>query len=224
MKHNATPRLHRNKTMLRPGTVVVRQPQIILAIRRRRATMRAAIMNRAIFLDRDGTLIVEKHYLHKVADVEIFPGTGAALKRLQDAGYRLIIVTNQAGVGRGYYTLADAENVNRHLAAELAREGVSFAKTYIAPEAPGQPSRGRKPSPQFLLDARDEFGLDLAQCFMVGDKLLDLECGWNAGVKKTLLVRTGYGAELERAEPEKLTCAVVVDGLPAAAEWILKNG
>lgn len=181
-------------------------------------------MNRAIFLDRDGTLIVEKHYLHKVADVEIFPGTGAALKRLQDAGYRLIIVTNQAGVGRGYYTLADAENVNRHLADELAREGVSFAKTYIAPEAPGQPSRARKPSPQFLLDARDEFGLDLAQCFMVGDKLLDLECGWNAGVKKPLLVRTGYGAELERAEPEKLARAVVVDGLPAAAEWILKNG
>ena len=73
-----------------------------------------------------------------------------------------------------------------------------FEKIYIAPEAPGQPSRGRKPSPQFLFDARDEFGLDLAQSYMIGDKLIDLECGWNAGVKKSILVRTGYGAELER--------------------------
>ena len=181
-------------------------------------------MNRAIFLDRDGTLNVEKNYLHKVADLEIFPGTGAALKRLQGAGFQLIIVTNQAGIGRGYYTLADAEAVNRHLAAELARGGVRFAKIYLAPEAPGQPSRGRKPSPQFLFDARDEFGLDLPQSYFIGDKLVDLECGWNAGVKKSLLVRTGYGAELERAEPEKLARAVVVDGLPEAAEWILKQG
>ncbi|MCX6896227.1 MAG: HAD-IIIA family hydrolase [Verrucomicrobia bacterium] len=116
-------------------------------------------MNRAVFLDRDGTLIVEKNYLHKVAEVEIFPGTGAALKKLQAASFKLIIVTNQAGIGRGYYTLADAENVNRHLAAELARAGVHFTKTYIAPEAPDAPSYGRKPKPQFLFDARDEFGL-----------------------------------------------------------------
>ena len=180
-------------------------------------------MNRAIFLDRDGTLNVEKNYLHQVAELEIFPGTGAALKRLSDAGFQLIIVTNQAGIGRGYYTLAEAEAVNRHLAAELAREGVRFAGIYLAPEAPGQPSRGRKPSPQFLFDARDEFGLDLAQSYFIGDKLIDLECGWNAGVKKSLLVRTGYGAELERTAAPRLARAVVVDGLPAAAEWILNH-
>ena len=92
------------------------------------------------------------------------------------------------------------ERVNEHLRRELARDGVRFEKIYIAPEAPDQPSRGRKPSPQFLFDARDEFGLDLAQSFMIGDKLIDLECGWNAGVKKSILVRTGYGAELERED------------------------
>jgi histidinol phosphatase-like enzyme len=78
---------------------------------------------------------------------------------------------------------------------------VRFEKTYIAPEAPDQPSRGRKPSPQFLFDARDEFNLNLAESFMVGDKLIDLECGWNAGVKKSILVRTGYGAGVERERP-----------------------
>ena len=98
-----------------------------------------------------------------------------------------------------------------------------FEKIYIAPEAPDQPSRGRKPSPQFLFDARDEFGLNLAESFMVGDKLIDLECGWNAGVKKSILVRTGYGAELERMSPQQLKNAVVVDDLRGVADWILEN-
>ncbi len=179
-------------------------------------------MNRAIFLDRDGTLIAEKEYLHDPAEVEIFPGAGAALKKLGDAGFKLIIVTNQSGIGRGYYTLADAERVNERVCAEFARDGVRFEKIYIAPEAPDQPSRGRKPSPQFLFDARDEFDLNLAESFMVGDKLIDLECGWNAGVKKSILVRTGYGGGVERESPEKISRAVVVDDLRGMAEWILK--
>src|ERR1700744_4396826 len=79
-------------------------------------------MNRAVFLDRDGTLIVEKNYLHRVEEVEIFPGAGAALKRLAQAGYKLFIVTNQSGIGRGYFTLADAEKVNQHMSREFARE------------------------------------------------------------------------------------------------------
>ena len=178
-------------------------------------------MNRAIFLDRDGTLIVDKNYLHRPEDVDIFPGAGAALKQLAEAGFSLFIVTNQSGIGRGYFTLADAERVNERLAREFAGAGVRFEKTYIAPEAPDQPSRGRKPSPQFLFDARDEFGLNLGESFMVGDKLIDLECGWNAGVKKSILVRTGYGAEVERESPDKILAAAVVDGLPQMAAWIL---
>jgi D-glycero-D-manno-heptose 1,7-bisphosphate phosphatase len=180
-------------------------------------------MNRAVFLDRDGTLIAEKNYLSRPEDVVIFSGAGAALKRLQDAGFKLFIVTNQSGIGRGYYTLADAEKVNAHLCAELASDGVRFEKIYLAPEAPEQPSRGRKPSPQFLFDARDEFNLDLVQSYMVGDKLIDLECGWNAGVKKSILVRTGYGAETEREPAGKISDAVIVDDLQAAAEWILSH-
>ena len=180
-------------------------------------------MNRAVFLDRDGVLIAEKNYLHRVEDVVFIPGVAAALKRLQDAGFKLFIVSNQSGIGRGYFTLADVERVNEHLARELARDGVRFEKIYIAPEAPGQPGRGRKPSPNFLFDARDEFGVELAQSYLIGDKLADLQCGWNAGVKKSILVRTGYGAELERAEPEQLKRAVVVDDLPGAADWILKQ-
>jgi D-glycero-D-manno-heptose 1,7-bisphosphate phosphatase len=180
-------------------------------------------MNRAIFLDRDGTLIVEKDYLHRPEDVQILPATPAGLKRLGDAGFKLFIVSNQSGVGRGYFTLADVDNVNQHLGRELAGDGVRFEKIYIAPEKPDEPSHGRKPSPQFLFDARDEFRLDLAQSYLIGDKLSDLECGWNAGVKTSILVRTGYGAELERESPEKISRAVVVNDLAGAAEWILNQ-
>jgi D-glycero-D-manno-heptose 1,7-bisphosphate phosphatase len=181
-------------------------------------------MNRAVFLDRDGTIIADKDYLRKAEDVSILAGAGAALKRLQDAGFELFVVSNQSGVGRGYFTLEDVERVNQRLSGDLARAGVRFRKIYVAPEAPDTPSRGRKPSPQFLFDARDEFHIDLTGSYMIGDKLIDLECGWNAGVRRCLLVRTGYGAELERAASAKLGSAVVVDDLPAAAEWIFSQG
>jgi D-glycero-D-manno-heptose 1,7-bisphosphate phosphatase len=177
-------------------------------------------MTRAVFLDRDGTVIEEKDFLHRVEDVAILPGAAAALKRLQQAGFRLIFVTNQSGVGRGYFTMREVEAVNRHLLGELARAGVQIDRVYVAPEAPDQPSRGRKPSPQFLFEARDEFGLDLAQCHMIGDKLTDLECGWNAGVAQCFLVRTGYGAEQEQKYQHRLRAAVVVDNLVQAARRI----
>jgi len=100
---------------------------------------------------------------------------------------------------------------------------LKIAKIYFAPESPEDPSRGRKPSPAFLHDARDEFGIDLAQSYMIGDKLIDLQCGWNAGVKKSILVRTGYGAEWERDEPELVKQAWVVDSLEEAAAKILQE-
>lgn len=180
-------------------------------------------MNAAVFLDRDGTLIEEKGYVNRPEDVVVLPGVAGALKKLRDAGFSLFVVTNQSGVGRGYFTLADVDQVNQRLLKELASAGVRINKIFVAPEAPDQPRRGRKPSPQFLFDARDEFGLDLARSYMVGDKLIDLQCGWNAGLKKSILVRTGYGAELERGQSGELREAVVVDGLAAAAEWIIRD-
>ncbi len=180
-------------------------------------------MKRAVFLDRDGTLNVDKHYLSDPEQLELIPGTGPALKRLQDAGFLLIIVTNQSGIGRGYYTEEDMHAVNRRLINMLAPMGVRLTKIYYSPEAPEQPSVGRKPSPAFLFAARDDLAVDLARSFMVGDKVIDLECGWNAGVQQSMLVRTGYGAETESKLGDKAARAVVVDDVQAAAEWILKQ-
>jgi D-glycero-D-manno-heptose 1,7-bisphosphate phosphatase len=180
-------------------------------------------MKEAVFFDRDGTLIEERNYLRTSTDVVILPGAAGALRRLRERGFLLFIVSNQSGVGRGYFTMADVEAVNAYLLQELSHQGVHFEKVYVAPEAPDAPSRGRKPSPQFLWDARDEFGLDLSRSYMVGDKLIDLECGWNAGVRKSLLVRTGYGDQFTRQPGIDLTRAVVVDDLNAAANWIIAD-
>lgn len=177
----------------------------------------------AVFLDRDGTLNEEKKYLSDPDGVVLFPGTGRVLRRLMDAGFKLVVVTNQSGIGRGYYTEEDMHRVNEQVLRILQPDGVQFERIYFAPEDPDQPSRGRKPSPQFLLDARDELGLNLAKSFMIGDKLADLECGWNAGVQQSILVRTGYGAETERDLGANSSRAVVVDDLVAAAEWILRT-
>jgi len=178
---------------------------------------------RAVFLDRDGVLNEDHGYVHRVEDCVLLPGVGPALRRLQAAGYLLFLVTNQSGIGRGYYRLEDMHRVHDYLQAELGRERVRFARIYYSPEAPDQPGRGRKPSPAFLFDARDEFGIDLPRSYMIGDKLIDLECGWNAGVRRSLLVRTGYGAQVERDAPEPVRRAVVVDDLTAAVDWILRD-
>jgi len=172
-------------------------------------------------LDRDGTLIEEKEYLSDPEKVALFAGAAEALLSLQTSGFKLFVVSNQSGVGRGFFTLQDVERVHDRMTQCFARNGVRLEKIYVAPEAPGQPSRGRKPSPQFLLDARDEFGLDLPSSYLIGDKLSDLECGWNAGVKKSILVRTGYGRKLEQENADALAAAIIVDDLPAAAKWIL---
>jgi D-glycero-D-manno-heptose 1,7-bisphosphate phosphatase len=181
-------------------------------------------LRRAVFLDRDGTLIEERHYLRDPNEVVFLAGAARALQQLQHAGLLLFLVTNQSGVGRGLFTLEDVDRIHARLTRDLSPWGVRFERIYVAPEAPGQPVHGRKPSPRFLFEARDEFQLDLASSYMIGDKLIDLQTGWNAGLAASLLVRTGYGAELELSTcANEIDRAIVVADLPAAATWILQQ-
>jgi D-glycero-D-manno-heptose 1,7-bisphosphate phosphatase len=113
--------------------------------------------------------------------------------------------------------------VHARLSADLGQAGVHLRKIYFAPEAPDQPSQGRKPSPRFLFDARDEFSLDLSASYMIGDKRIDLECGWNAGVKRCVLVRSGYGAETEQALGAHKHKAWIADDLAGAVGLILAH-
>ena len=154
---------------------------------------------RAVFLDRDGTINVEKDYLHKIEDFEFIPGAPEAIKRFKDAGFLVIVVSNQSGIARGYFDEKAVEALHQHIQFELAAYGTSIDAFYFCPHHPdkglGLYRRAcycRKGNPGMLLQAAQEHGIDLQQSFMVGDKLADIEAGDRAGCT-SLLVLTGYG-------------------------------
>jgi D-glycero-D-manno-heptose 1,7-bisphosphate phosphatase len=150
----------------------------------------AARTGRALFLDRDGTLIVDKVYLADPTGVEMIPGAATALRRARELGFKLFLFTNQSGIGRGYHTIEDTHRVNARLLELLSLPSPAFEDICIAPEAPGQPSLYRKPSPRFILEMIDRHSLDPVQCYMVGDNVTDNQTALNAGIH-SILVRTG---------------------------------
>ncbi len=145
---------------------------------------------RALFLDRDGTLILDKVYLADPAGVELIPGTPAALRHARDLGYKLFLFTNQSGIGRGYHTLDDTHRVNARMEELISLSTPLFDGICIAPEAPDQPTVYRKPSPRFILETCTSHALDPAQCWMVGDSAADLGAGLAAKIN-VAAVRTG---------------------------------
>lgn len=182
-------------------------------------------LHRAVFLDRDGTINVEKEYLICKKDFEFIPGAPEALKKLQLAGFRLVIVTNQSGVARGYFSLAQVHALHQYIVAQLEQFGVFLAGIYVCPHHPTS-GQGeylcdcdcRKGKPGMLLHAAKELDIDLTNSFMIGDKLTDIWAGCAAGCC-SYLVRTGYGSDFEATA---LTYgAKVADDLSAAAEMIV---
>ena len=153
-------------------------------------------MRRAVFFDRDGTLMEEVNYCSDPALVRVFPGVAGALRRLKAAGFALFLVTNQSGIGRGMFTDADYQAVHREFLRQTGED--IFDGAYYCPDAPGVPSQCRKPAPGMVLQAAAEHGIELPVSFMVGDKPADIECGRSAGTR-TIQVRTGYGASANTA-------------------------
>lgn len=147
-------------------------------------------MSKALFLDRDGTLIFDKVYLADPAGVELIPGTTEALRRARDLGYRLFLFTNQSGIGRGYHTIEDTYRVNARMEELIGLEAPLFDAVCIAPEAPEQPTVYRKPSPRFILEMRARYALDPGLCWMVGDSAADIGAGLAAKIQ-VAAVRTG---------------------------------
>lgn len=150
----------------------------------------------AVFLDRDGTLMAEVDYCRDPALVRLLPGVREGLARLRQAGYRLVIITNQSGIGRGLITTAEYEAVHARLLELLGADLIDA--TYYCPDHPDQASDRRKPAPGMLLEAARDLGLDLSASYLIGDKASDLECARRAGARG-VLVRTGYG-EAEAAK------------------------
>ena len=157
-----------------------------------------------VLADRDGTLIVEKHYLRDPGEVELIPGVAEAIRLLNELGWEVICVSNQSGVGRGLFESADVDRVNLRVSELLHEGGARVLEFYFCPDPPGVESTHRKPAPGMALDAAQKHGFDPRAVIVVGDKPCDIDLGRNLGAV-SVLVRTGHGAkheELGDADPD----------------------
>lgn len=163
----------------------------------------------AVFLDRDGTLMPDVNYCSRPEQVQIFSESADALRRLKHAGYKLIVITNQSGIGRGYFSEDAYCEVEREVERQLG-PGLIDA-TYFCPDHPENASDRRKPQPGMIFEAERDHHLDLARSYFIGDKAIDAECGRNAGTRTILLHAEGC-ADWRAAS------------LTEAADIILANG
>lgn len=147
------------------------------------------LKSKAIFLDRDGTINEDYGYVYKLSDLKLIDGVTKELTRLQNKGYLLIIVTNQSGIGRNKYTYEDALRFNDGLLTVLKKEKVFITDVFMCPHAPEENCECRKPKPGMLLVAMKKYNIDPEQSYMLGDKMSDVECGQNAGVRSFLITQ-----------------------------------
>lgn len=170
----------------------------------------------AVFLDRDGTINVDVEYLHEPEKFQLLPNAVAGLKLLQELGFRLVIVTTQAGIGLGYFRVEDFFRVNRRMFQLLSPEGVLIDKIYFCPHSVTENCSCRKPKTGLIQQAQKDLNLDLSRSYFIGDKTVDVQTGKNAGLT-TILVRTGKAGE-DGEYPVKPD--YVAEDLLDAARWI----
>ena len=154
--------------------------------------------NKAVFLDRDGVVNVDNGYVSHCDDFEFIEGVIEACQQIKAKGYQLVIITNQSGIGRGYYTEDQFMTLTEWMDWSLADKGVDLDGVYYCPHHPEhgigeykQACQCRKPQPGMILSAKEHLSLDLSQCYLVGDKISDIEAGKNAGITTNILVRSG---------------------------------
>jgi len=175
--------------------------------------------NKAIFLDRDGTLNKDFGYVYKIEDFELLPGVIEGLKMLQDE-YIFIIITNQSGIGRGYYTVDDFHAFNNLLITTLAKEGIEIKKIYFCPHQKDENCDCRKPNTKYINQAVSEFNIDLKTSWMIGDHPSDVNLGTNAGCN-TVFLLTGHGMEhYHELEEKKFTPTIIAEDFLTAAKKI----
>ena len=181
----------------------------------------------AVFVDRDGTLIEERGYLERLADLSIFPWTGDAVRLLNHAGFAVVVITNQSGVARGMFDEQFVQDAHAAIDRRIAPARVDgyFYCPHL-PDARIERYRAacdcRKPQPGLIQRACREMALDPTRSFMVGDRWLDVECGRAAGVRP-LLVRTGHGAHEESSIAPSVQADAILNNLMEAVGWILRN-
>jgi len=159
-------------------------------------------LNKAIFLDRDGVINVDKGYVHKIEEFEFVTGAIKALKYFQSLEYMLIIVTNQSGIGRGYYTLNEFKKLTNWMINRLKYDGIEIKEVYFCPHSPESKCECRKPNPGMIKKAAIDFNIDLKKSWMIGDKKSDIDAAKKAGIENTILI-SGEAVKERRREGVK---------------------
>lgn len=175
-------------------------------------------MSKAIYFDRDGVLNKDTNYPHKIEDFVLLPKVIEALNLLKNH-FKFIIITNQSGIGRGYFTMDDFNKFNNHLLKTLEKHEIKFEKTYVCPHSPEENCNCRKPNITFIKQAEKEFDINLKESFVIGDHPHDINLGKNAGCK-TIYLLTGHGEKHKGEITNKPN--FTANNLLEAAQWILK--
>ncbi|WP_228126428.1 D-glycero-beta-D-manno-heptose 1,7-bisphosphate 7-phosphatase [Candidatus Marinarcus aquaticus] len=157
-------------------------------------------MQKAIFIDRDGVINVEKNYLYKIEDFEFIEGVFEALKSFQTLGYKLFIITNQSGIARGYYTLDDFNRLTEWMLQQFEKKEITISDVQLCPHGPHDECNCRKPKTGMIDAILKKHAIDLTQSWLIGDKTSDIECAQNAGIAHTIQVKSGHEFETSLAE------------------------
>lgn len=173
----------------------------------------------AVILDRDGTIVVDRHYLGDPEQLAFLPGAVTGLRKLHSLGCKLIVITNQSGVGRGLLTFEQVQRVNAGLASMMDTIGAPLTATYFCPHAPDAHCDCRKPATGLLLQAAREHGFDPAACVVIGDKASDIEMGRRAGAR-TMLVIGEHFASAQSSRPDIIVKDLSEAAIHIAAEYI----
>ena len=177
---------------------------------------------KAILLDRDGTLIEDKNYAYKIEDLELLPGVIEGLKLLRD-NFLFFIITNQSGIGRGYYTVQEFHNFNDHLLKILKKEKIFILKTYFCPHLREEGCECRKPNTKYINEIIREYNVDIKSSWMIGDHPSDIQFGINGGCK-TIFLTTGHGDKhLHELESFGIKPTLICDNFLEATKEILKT-
>jgi len=175
----------------------------------------------AVFLDRDGTLNVEKGYVHRIDDWEWIPGAIESILSLKKLGFLVVVVTNQAGIARGYYSESDMHKLHEHINQELKKHSTCIDAFYHCPHHAEfgkiRDCECRKPLPGMIEQAKSDLDIDLTHSWLIGDKISDIQAGMAAGVK-SILVQTGYGHKERHLQEEAGIC---VEDIVAASNYII---
>lgn len=188
-------------------------------------------MDKVIFLDRDGTINIEKQYLYKIEDFEFIDGVIEAIRLLNINGYKVIVITNQAGVARGYYSANDVENLHNYINEELKKNNAYIDDFYYCVHHPSEgigkykiDCKCRKPKTGLFMQAEQKYEVDKSESWMIGDNISDIIAGNNYGIK-TILVGTGYGQDIHKKNQENPVYNYYSDNLlKSVMQCVLSKG